>query len=170
MSAYDWSAFTKRINVKAPVQTAYDYWTTQDGIEKWFLRVSEFTGRDSSLRKRDEHVRKSDKYRWLWFGYPDTVVEFGEILEANGKDQLKFTFGGASDTNMTVTVDIKQEEGETIVELKQEDIPVDENSKALYHIGCMEGWTFYLANLKSILEGGVDLRNKNEKLQKVINS
>lgn len=30
--------------------------------------------------------------------------------------------------------------------------------------------TFYLANLKSILEGGVDLRNKNEALKKMLNS
>jgi hypothetical protein len=34
----------------------------------------------------------------------------------------------------------------------------------------MEGWVFYLANLKSFPEGGIDLRNKNEKLKSVINS
>jgi hypothetical protein len=37
-------------------------------------------------------------------------------------------------------------------------------------VGCGEGWTFYLTNLKSILEGGVDLRNKEMKLKNVINS
>lgn len=98
------------------------------------------------------------------------MVEFGEIVEVNGTDLIKFTFGGASAANMTVSVTIKNEEGEKIVELTQENIPEDEDGKTKYHLGCMEGWTFYLANLKSILEGGIDLRNKNEKLQKVINS
>jgi len=37
-------------------------------------------------------------------------------------------------------------------------------------VGCGEGWTFYLANLNSYLQGGIDLRNKNEKIQGVISS
>ena len=58
----------------------------------------------------------------------------------------------------------------TIVELTQDNIPPDDNPATNLHIGCGEGWTFYLANLKSYLEGGIDLRNKNEKIQGVINS
>lgn len=34
----------------------------------------------------------------------------------------------------------------------------------------LEGWTFYLTNLKSILEGGFNLRNKNNKLGDVVNT
>ena len=79
---------------------------------------------------------------------------------------LVFTFA----TQMKVRIKIKTEEGENLVELEQYDIPVDEKGKTNFHIGCMEGWVFYLANLKSIVEGGIDLRNKNEKLKKVINS
>jgi hypothetical protein len=37
-------------------------------------------------------------------------------------------------------------------------------------MGCLGGWTFYLANLKSYLEGGVDLRNKNLALNNMVNS
>lgn len=39
-----------------------------------------------------------------------------------------------------------------------------------YHIGCTKGWNFYLTNLKSLLEGGIDLRNRNKGLKEVINS
>ena len=102
----------------------------------------------------------------MWYGWCDDVVEKGKILEANGKDFIKFTFGKAG----IVNVQIKTEENETIVELTQEEIPVDEESKFNFYVGCGEGWTFYLANLKSILEGGIDLRNKNIKLTRVINS
>ena len=62
------------------------------------------------------------------------------------------------------------DEGETIVELTQFNIELDDRSKSIFHVGCMQGWTFYLANLKSIMEGGIDLRNKNEKLKRMMNS
>ena len=163
---YDWSRFTKRINVKASAHILYNAWTTQAELEKWFLRLAEFKKPDGGLRHRDERVEKGDKYKWLWHGYPDSTVEYGEILEVNEKDLVRFSFGMAGD----VTVKILSEDGEHVVELIQENIPVDESSKKQFHLGCTEGWTFYLANLKSILEGGIDLRNKNEKLQKVINS
>ena len=80
--------------------------------------------------------------------------------------QVQFSFAATC----TVTVTIKKELGETIVELTQENIPLDESSKVKYHLGCMEGWTFFLANLKSILEGGIDLRNKNVKLSQLVNA
>jgi hypothetical protein len=56
------------------------------------------------------------------------------------------------------------------VELVQENIPDDESGKLTWHVGCKTGWTFYLANMKSLYEGGIDLRNKNENLQQVLNS
>jgi hypothetical protein len=39
-----------------------------------------------------------------------------------------------------------------------------------YFIECGSGWSFYLVNLKSILEGGPDLRNKNPDVKHVINA
>ena len=69
-----------------------------------------------------------------------------------------------------VSVKIVTMEGETIVEITQENIPEDDNPETNLLVGCGEGWTFYLANLKSYLEGGIDLRNKNEKIKGVISS
>lgn len=163
---YDWSKFYVRININAKPQTIYDYWTTQGNLEKWFLRNAEFKKPDRTLRKRKNKIQKGDSYSWMWHGYSDEVVEGGKILKANRKDLLQFTFAG----NCIVTVKIKTGKGENILELKQENIPTDNKSKVNYHIGCMTGWTFYMANLKSILEGGIDLRNKNIKLQKVLNA
>jgi len=54
--------------------------------------------------------------------------------------------------------------------LWQENIPTDEKAKVSWHLGCATGWTFYLTNLKSILEGGLDLRNKDELLTNVVNA
>lgn len=162
----NWSQFTKRIPIEAGIQTVYNAWTSQEELEKWFLRKAEFTKPDKSLRKRNEPIEKGDEFLWIWHGYPDDVFEKKEILEANGKDFLQFGFSG----DCIVSVKLFTQEGETIVELTQENIPPDDNPATNLHIQCGEGWTFYLANLKSYLEGGIDLRNKNINIKGVINS
>lgn len=79
---------------------------------------------------------------------------------------LRFTF--TAECNVTVTV--KTEEGENIAELVQEQIPLNDNPNENLHLLCSNGWTFYLANLKSVLEGGIDLRNKNAEIPNVIHA
>lgn len=162
--AVDWSRFTVRINVKATTDALYKAWATRGGIEHWFLRMSDYRKKDGSARAEFEFVEKGDTYRWRWFGYPDEVEEKGEILEANGKDLFSFGFGKAG----ICTVRIYEEEGEKIVELEQSQIPTDDYGRQNWHVGCKTGWTFYFANMKSLFEGGIDLRNKNEKIQNVI--
>ncbi len=166
MENFNWSSFSVRIPVKASPKDLYKAWSTKKGIEQWFLRLAEYKTPDGALRAPAEEVAEHDTYKWLWHGYGDESVEHGEILNCNGKDALSFRFGPAGDC----TVRIKQEQGETIVELTQEHIPTDEKGRQQFYIGCKMGWTFYLANLKSVLEGGIDLRNRNEHLRQVINS
>lgn len=166
MSYHDWSQFLLRVSVNADPQKIYDAWTTQAGLESWFLRQAEFTRPDGVLRPKTEHFQAGDSYEWRWHGYPDDVVEKREVLHANGKNLLKFGFSG----DCIVTVRIRKEAGETLAELLQENIQPDEQSRILFYHGCSIGWTFYLANLKSILEGGPDLRNKNTNLPNVINA
>ena len=170
MENYDWTRFTKRINIMGPLQEVYAMWSSQQKMESWFLRLCEFSSQEGVIKPETELAIKGDKYKWHWHGWPDTNVEHGEILEANGRDTFAFTFGGPVDNPMRVTVHLTSELGETIVSITQENIPTDEKGKTSFHLGCGEGWTFYLANLKSICMGGVDLRNKNLQIGQVINS
>ena len=166
MQPYDWTTFTKRIPVNASFEIIYQAWTKPAELEKWFLRKANFKTESNQIRNSNERIEQNDNYEWMWYGYDDNTVERGTVLGLNGKDFLKFSFGKARE----VSVFIKEEERNNIVEIVQENIPTDEQSKIYYHLGCSEGWTFYLANLKSILEGGIDLRNRNEKLNRAINS
>src|ERR1035437_4072442 len=159
-----WTKFTKRIPIRADGQQIYTAWTCAAWLENWFLRKAVFTTPGGQQRKPGDLVEKGDSYEWYWHGYGDSVVEKGKVLDANGKDLFEFSFAG----NCRVTVSIKTEAGENIVELTQVNIPIDENPFTNLLVGCGEGWTFYLANLKSILEGGIDLRNKNVEIKKVI--
>ncbi|WP_153797712.1 SRPBCC family protein [Foetidibacter luteolus] len=162
----DFKQFTKRITVNATPQQIYNAWTTQEGLEQWFLKLAEFTTPDGRLRKRNEHCKKGDVYKWLWFGYPDSVFEAREIIDSNGTDSFKFVFSA----ECNVTVVIKQEAGETICQLVQDMLMDDIDKREALYSDCGTGWTFYLANLKSILEGGIDLRNKNDAVSNVVNS
>ena len=166
MATFDWSRFQLKIYINAPQQRVYDSWTKPANLVNWFLRVADFADVQGNARDAGDYVRPGDIYGWKWYGYPDTVAETGEVLEVNGSDSFKFRFGKAG----VVNVKLNEVKGMTEMILTQNEIPTDEKSRADYHIGCSTGWTFYFANLKSILEGGADLRNKDPELTNVINS
>jgi uncharacterized protein YndB with AHSA1/START domain len=164
MQSHDWSQFLLRIPINRDKQNIFDAWTTRAGLESWFLRKAIFTRPDGVQRDRDSRVEVNDTYEWLWHGWPDEIVEKGAILHINGKDLLEFSFGKAG----KVTVTVKEESGHSMLELRQNDIPTDADSQVYFHLGCTKGWLFYLTNLKSILEGGLDLRNRDTELRNVI--
>jgi uncharacterized protein YndB with AHSA1/START domain len=163
---HDWSKFVLKINVNATVQAVYNAWTTPQKLEQWFLRKAIFHTAYDTTRERQSHIQAGDTYEWWWHGHDDDSVEKGKVMEANGTDKLQFSFTGGA----LVSVDIGTVLDETIIMLTQEKIPTDEHGKIHYHMGCMGGWTFYMANLKSYLEGGIDLRNKNLAFKGVVNS
>jgi uncharacterized protein YndB with AHSA1/START domain len=163
---HEWNKFVLRIPVDADKQTIFNAWVSPAGLESWFLRKAAFKNKNGNAVNENEMVNVGDSYHWLWHGWPDDMKENGSVFETNGKDRLKFSFGKAGN----VTVTIKEEAGENIVELVQDEIPTDDASVVYYHLGCMKGWLFYLVNLKSMLEGGIDLRNRKLELKEVVNS
>ncbi len=166
MSKHDWSKFTRSINIKAPLLAVYRAWTTPVNLETWFVRSAQFRISNGELRPQSGPVYSSDTYEWLWYGQPDSAVDKGKVIETNGVDSVKFSFAGGA----FVSVHMEPMGDEVLVRLTQEDIPTDENGKVNYNMECQVGWTFYLTNLKSILEGGLDLRNKNDTINDVVNS
>jgi uncharacterized protein YndB with AHSA1/START domain len=160
----EWSKFTKRVAIKADIKTLYKAWTTQSGLEHWFLRQADFKKADGTKRPADSFIEKGDTYEWYWHGYEG--VEKNTILEVNGVDLIKFGFAG----ECIVTVKLSEDRGLTLVELTQENIPLEEDPKKNLFVMCGEGWTFHLTDMKSIYEGGLDLRNKDVGRRGVFNS
>jgi hypothetical protein len=160
----DWSQIKLRINIKTSIEKAYSSWATQQGLESWFLKKAPATDAQGKSRKTNELLSKADTYKWTWHGYHDDMRHEGAVLEANGKDKFAFSFSA----NCPVTVSIYKELEEVIVELVEDNIPVAEGSIFKHYTSNTMGWTFYLTNLKSVLEGGLDLRNFNPSLKNVI--
>ncbi|WP_316839481.1 SRPBCC domain-containing protein [Pedobacter gandavensis] len=164
MNNFDWTSFTKTIAIKAPLAEIYNAWTQAEELEKWFLKQVVFRDDEDTLIAREQNINAGTAYTWVWHLYDDVMP--GQIKQANGKDFLQFSFEGAC----LVDVNLKAQSGYTIVELRQHNIPTDEQSKQFIRLGCASGWAFYLLNLKSVYEGGLDLRNKDEQLKPMINN
>jgi hypothetical protein len=67
------------------------------------------------------------------------------------------------------TVRVYTKKGKYNCELVQKNIPVADKGKSHYFVGCNNGLIFYMANLKSILEGDIDLKDKNLAIKIVLN-
>lgn len=164
MENFDWTSFTKKIAVKAKLSDIYNAWTTAVELEKWFLEKVSFFDADQKLLPKDKNVSEGNTYEWFWYLYDEPMP--GKINSVNGKDHLQFTFEGAC----LVDIKLTETDGYTTVELRHHNIPTDDYSKQYIRLGCSNGWHFYLTNLKSVYEGGLDLRNKDSNLNPMINN
>ncbi len=164
MENFDWTQFTRKIPVSATVATLYKAWTVPSEIERWFLKDANFNTKDGIKRAKSYGIQKDDTYQWKWFQWDG--IETGTIVSVNGIDKLQFTFAG----DCLVEISLKPFEKETIVILTQKNIPTTDKAKENIRLGCDRGWSFYLVNLKSVYEGGLDLRNKNTNIPAMVNS
>ncbi len=164
MKNFDWTKFKVKIAVKAPMEKIYRAWAVPAEIEKWFLERARYFNEDGTLAGMDKPVTQGMKYNWSWYLYD--ILEEGFINIANGTDHIRFTFAG----DCLVDVRLSMQYEYTIIELEQSNIPVDDESKKNIRLGCHEGWSFYLVNLKSIYEGGHDLRATDTRLQPMLNN
>lgn len=164
MDNYNWESFTRKIAIKATILELYNAWTIPQEIEKWFLSKAIFHKPSGIHVKSTENVQEGATYQWSWFLYDST--EEGKIIQANGTDIILFNFAG----DCLVEVKLTQNEEHVIIKLTQSNIPTDNQSKRNIRIDCDLGWSFFLINLKSVYEGGIDLRNKDETLKGMLNN
>ena len=164
MENFDWTSFTKKIAIRARLTDIYNAWTVPNELEKWFLEKAVFFDSHREILNESTNVFAGCSYEWLWHLYSDPML--GTMKSVNGKDQLQFTFEGSC----LVDITLSEIEGYTLVELRHHNIPTDEHSKQFIRLGCSNGWHFYLSNLKSVYEGGLDLRNKDGHLNPMVNN
>ncbi|HLZ89870.1 MAG TPA: SRPBCC domain-containing protein [Puia sp.] len=160
----DFSQFKLRVNIKTNVENAYRAWASPSGLASWFLGKVTFTDASGAARTDDSLAQEGDEYVCYSNRRPDTVIIKGKVLKANGRNLYSFSFS----KECPVTISMYMEHDETIVELIESNLPTDEETMRRHYVGDSKGWIFYLTNLKSVLEGGLDLRNKNADIVNVI--
>ena len=147
---YDWSQFTVRVAIAAPAEEVYQMWTVPEKLRKWFLL-------DGKIEPK-----KGGNYAWTW---TPGLKETGKIIDIKKPAKISFTFADS-----VCEVSIKKNKRGSMVILHQHNIPVTEHHKSGVHLNCNSGWTFFLINLKTYMEYGIDLREKDPDFAKNIAS
>ena len=138
--SYDWTQFKQLIFIRANREKVYRAWTDEKMIVKWFTE------------KAVIEPRKGGRLYFEWIG--GDKLETNVIL-ARKPSKFVFPFGGKS---VEVAISLSAAKGGTVVELHQYNMSTAPKTRVSMHMGCKEGWAFFLTNLKAFLEHGIDLR------------
>jgi hypothetical protein len=152
MSDVDWTQFRRLIYIDARKEDLYRMWATRTGMETFFLQHAPYADQEGRTRPPDEPCQAGDTYTWQWHNWEGEHT--GSVLEANGRDKLVFDF-----ENSIVEVRFREGRGMICVDLVQRNIPTDELSKFSVFHGSSCGWTFWLTNLKAVMEHGITLND-----------
>jgi uncharacterized protein YndB with AHSA1/START domain len=134
-----------RVALKAPPEKVFRAWTDDKIVSKWFTE------------KTVIEPKKNGRIYFEWTA--------GDKMEAKVINIVKnrlfvFPFGNNSER---VEVRIKKDGKGSMCELRQLNMKTTDDMKWMMHRGCIQGWTFFLTNLKSYLEHGIDLRGHDKK-------
>jgi uncharacterized protein YndB with AHSA1/START domain len=138
---FDWTQFTLRIVIAAPVTRVFSAWTDDTIIIHWFTEIAKV------------EPKKNGAIHFEWLAGDKLDARF---LAFEKNKRIMFVFGTKGEQ---VEVLLKKVTGGTLCELHQFGMSTSPRSKISMHMGCREGWTFFLTNLKSFLEHGIDLRS-----------
>ncbi len=162
MDPEQWKQLVQVIYIAAPMDTVYASLTTAKGMMGWSSMEASLTAADGTEVPAGEPASPGTRFRLIWHTGHD---ETGEFYEANGSDRLRYSFGEGIEVTFTLE---EVEDGTVKVNLVQtQDRSDEENLKIL--LGFKEGWGFYLTNLKSVLEGGLDLRDFTHDIDNRVN-
>jgi uncharacterized protein YndB with AHSA1/START domain len=154
--------FTKRIYVKASLDAVYKAWATAGGLARWFPRQAKYSSPEGRSLGTTGLAEEGGRY---WMGWPGGVEEEGTVLETDPHGRFSFTFG----KDIIVTVTLSKTLRGTLVEVVQQNKRKDEENLQVT-LEYTNGWTFYLTNLKSVLEHSADLREARPDVDSLVNT
>jgi uncharacterized protein YndB with AHSA1/START domain len=137
---------TFKVAISAPARTVWNALTNPDSLKRWFLREAVL------------ELRPQGMYEFYWGernaagNYP--VVMSGQCLKVENEKILKLSWNTPEDF---VQFSLEESGEETIVIAHVDGF--ERGSRG--HIDESRGWTFYLLNLKTVLERNWDLRETN---------
>jgi len=134
---------------KAKPKKVFQALTVADRLTKWFLKEAEV------------EFKKSGKIKMVW---NDGSTQECKILELEVNKKLALSWptngwAGTPQANTTVRFTITPTETEnSLLEIEHSGFGTND-SWTRYYGATYSGWTYYLLNLKSVLENGIDLRD-----------
>jgi uncharacterized protein YndB with AHSA1/START domain len=133
--------------IRASVPSVFAALSDSRELTKWLLKTAKLD------------PRKGGKYKFAWIGgYEDE----GRVLEFNKNKKLVLDWAGSGNRSK-VTFTTKKAGNTTMLTLIQSGFPSTTEGN-LRSKQTAVGWTYYVMNLKSLLENKKDLRHKYDDL------
>lgn len=154
--------FTHGIYLNAPVDKVFKFIATPSGITKWFIGKAKYYYKDLNIRFGDEIIQKGDSYLWTWLN-KDLELK-GIITDSSDQGLFQFTFSPL----YIVTIKLTSENNKTKLTLRQE-YQKSAVKEEFNFINCCVCWAFFLTNLKSVIEHGIDLRETEADDEMLVN-
>lgn len=145
VARHDWTQFKLRIFIKKPVSAVFKAWTDDKIVSKWFTEKTVIEPK----RNGRVYLEWSTGDKW------ET-----KVVSISKNKSFTFPFGSNDER---VTVRVKKDGRGCVCEIHQYNMATSPKSKWEMHRSCLQGWTFFLANLKAYLEHGIDLRGHDPK-------
>jgi uncharacterized protein YndB with AHSA1/START domain len=158
-----YETFTRKIRIDAPREIVMQYWLMPGLVKLWFTPGCVYASPENLERPENALAEVGDKYTWTWV----------EGTTDNGTFRMidfprRFVAGWFNDTcEIEVTAEV--EDDGTILSITQTNTQESEEDRMGAYWDCSMGWAFYLVNLKSVLEGGIDLRETNANIKGLVN-
>ena len=153
---YDWSTFDLVFYYRQPIDIVFQAWATSAGLETFFIETAVYRGALGDPRPPDEAATAGDRYEWQW--RHDASLD-GRVTGVEAGRAIAFTFG-----DMQVAITLSEIDQRTELHLRQTNIPDTDRGRVLGHLNCRSCWIFFLTNLRSVLEAGLDLRDSRPDL------
>jgi uncharacterized protein YndB with AHSA1/START domain len=150
---HDWAAFDVFLEIDAPPESVMNCWRTAHGIQQFFIAEMKVTGSGGQARMEDDTIQKDDTY---WWHYVHDYTGQGQFLSSS-ENQVRFTFG----TSYQVEITAVPADNGTLLHLKQTGMSDSMEDRVHGSLNCRSCWINFIVNLKSVLEHGIDLRDKN---------
>ena len=148
----DWTQFDLHVAIDAEPDRILEAWSTIDGMESFFVEMMRITRPDGVERTSQERAEPGDKFVWRW---QNGRCVLGEYRQSQADDEVRFTFGESK-----ICITVKPYRSGSLLRLKQYEIPENEDARMHIHANCRGGWVYFMTVLKTLLENGVDGRDK----------
>lgn len=149
----DWTRFHLYVAIGAPPDELFRAWSTSQGMESFFVEMMAIRNSDGRLLDPGEPATQGCRFVWRW---DSGALVSGEFLNVQPGRELGFTFGASK-----VCIRLQQQESGTILELCQYDMEDTQQNRMHLHTNCRAAWVYFLTVLKTLLEHGIDGRDRS---------
>ena len=160
---FNWELFTRRIVIHKNIEDVFSLIATSEGLKKWFLHEAVFyTMVNETKVVNFTFPTENELYYWKWKG-KDFELN-GHVIKCETNTCFSFTFGSAG----TVKIELEIIEESTLLLLTQQ-VNHGEIYDKMRQANSFAYWTFFLLNLKSVAEHGIDLREDKFQFPNLLN-